>query len=157
MNGPGISARAVAAVWLLTLSACAPRNYPTVQFVVPSGFRGIVCVTESPNGRAVEATNDRFVVEVPATGVLIVRSAQFFTAWHEESWRFSDGTAIPDESAPSTGADEIVAIGLGSRSINNGPFIFGSAIGTRADAPKLRREWGEDALYHRVRTAADAR
>jgi hypothetical protein len=79
------SAIVISAV-LSILVACGPTKPPVVTYIIPKGFRGLVCVVESSHGAEIDPDLDQ-TVEVPTTGVVLVKSHGFETHWHQEQWR----------------------------------------------------------------------
>lgn len=67
-----------------------------IHFLVPTGFRGeIQIIEDKQTGAALIQENGRLVINVPASGRVVVRSFQPFEQEHRESASFADGTTIP--------------------------------------------------------------
>ena len=80
----------------VTLIGCGrkPLGAP-VLYVVPVGYRGTFSITLDPTrGISVPMSNGQFVVTVPATGKLTVRSFDFLHGKHELRARYADGEAL---------------------------------------------------------------
>jgi hypothetical protein len=141
---------------------CRPRDAHIVEYVVPTGFRGLLAIVESPHGTSIQRADRSYRVEFPSSGILLVQSGDFEAQWAERTWRFADGQSIPFHAfyweLEKVDADEVIAFGFGSMSRNHGPSVFATAICARVEVQQLRREWDAGDLYARaVAAAADKR
>jgi hypothetical protein len=84
------------AILFITVSGCSPQKGLPVHFVVPDGYRGAVYFTLDPtNGVAVPVTNGEFLVTIPASGKLAVRSFDFILGYHIISSQYASGQLLP--------------------------------------------------------------
>src|SRR5437870_6402562 len=99
--------RTWAAVTLLAI-VCATScgRAPTILFKFPSGFNGLVLISEDrTSGVDIQVTNGVYTVEIPQGGKLRVKTLKPFSRWHKEVARYEDGNPIPDTtSTNNTGA-----------------------------------------------------
>src|SRR5262249_27498239 len=88
-----------------------------IHFQIPTGFRGeIQIVEDKTRGVVLGREGGRLVVQVPASGRVVVRSFHQFERWHEESASFADGTsiAIPAKTAGEFPRDRLGFYGAGT-------------------------------------------
>jgi hypothetical protein len=79
-------------------SGCS-RPAPTVTFIFPRGFTGLVLISEDRNiGAELSLTNGECSITIPNNGRLVVKNLALFTHWHKEHAQFDDGKAIGAES-----------------------------------------------------------
>ena len=80
----------------VTLVGCGQKPFGApVRYVVPVGFRGTFTITLDPvRGIAVPMSNGQFVVTIPATGKLTVRSLDFLQGKHQMLAQYETGAAL---------------------------------------------------------------
>lgn len=146
--------------FLVSIVGCGPPRTYVVRYVVPTGFRGHLAIVEAPGGASIECVGNTYVVEFPPSGILVVRSAEFETRWAERSWRYADGTPIPDDlGLASLGDDKVAAIALGSMSVNQQDTVFLDVIETKREHEAWtydERERRKTEVYERALAAARA-
>jgi hypothetical protein len=106
----------------------------TICFVLPDGYRGAFqLVLDKKKGIDVIGKDGRYIYEIPASGVLKVKSFKPFEGWHKEIAVYKSGESIPTED--STVPPSTVALRLmGTSRRNNGPYIQTNIIGTQEEA-----------------------
>jgi hypothetical protein len=75
---------------------------PPVEFEISNGFVGHIWLIEDGAASEVPLEDGKYLVRVPANGVLRVRNFQPFAQWHSQTVRYADGTNIPIKRAGST-------------------------------------------------------
>lgn len=139
-NGSSI-AWAIAVLLATSFQGCRrPLNLPpSVHYRLPNDYRGVFkIILDEDRGAAVELKNGRYEYEIPASGVLRVKSFAPFRVMHEATAEYLDGRpiVIPD----STVGDDVVALrgDLGEYARGSGPRTIVILIGTQADVAKVR-------------------
>jgi hypothetical protein len=68
---------------------------PPIHFIVPTGYRGPIWVIEDRVNCQPLAISERgYIMRIPGSGVLKVRSLVPFTRWHSLTAAFSDGAPL---------------------------------------------------------------
>jgi len=110
---------------------------PPIRLIFPSGFVGRwKFILDKENGQAWTKQNGRYVIPVPSTGDVRVRSLAPLTQWHSESAQYTDGTSIP--AAGALAGPAIALHGGGYVGKANEIFIWGY-LGTQAGCDAERR------------------
>lgn len=90
-----ISALVLAAVaWIgpFALTAYLNRSGPPIEFVIPVGFQGpIEVVRDRSHGDELTYEHGRYVITVPASGVVRLRVEPPVYRWHQEFCRDANG------------------------------------------------------------------
>jgi hypothetical protein len=101
---------------------------PTVEYVVPAQYRGVVEVhLQAPGGSIPEAINGRHIIEIPASGTVhLGRVGRLLHDWHYVRASYATGERLPvgrqDEVAADTialwqagdGGDNIIILFVGT-------------------------------------------
>lgn len=92
----------------------------TLEFVVPTGFSGVLKLRASSTGGVeLAATNGSISLVFPASGALDVKGTLPTLEWHKPVARFADGTSIPIPGPAAPVPDDAVALrGLGIKNNN---------------------------------------
>ena len=78
----------------LLLSGC--DTGPTITYLVPNGFKGVIAIKEKPFGsKPFQGDRDEWVFEVPASGLLTIQDGAVLDKLHTVEARYYDGTKIP--------------------------------------------------------------
>jgi hypothetical protein len=73
------------------------REFPVVTVVVPDNYRGEFWVeSDGTRGESLAADSDEFIVTIPASGKLVLRSLGPLTKWHAMNHRFANGDPITE-------------------------------------------------------------
>ena len=92
------------AVGLLMLVGCE-RETIGIHFVVPDNYRGKFAVmVDDARGREILPTDRAYTLDIPDSGVLIVKRGVPFSKWHHESASYRNGVPIPNASSISSQA-----------------------------------------------------
>ncbi len=99
------------------LAGCGPKTDPSMRFVLPNNFRGIIEITcDTNSGIALEPKNGRCSIVVPADGKVRVASFRVFDTFHVVTAVSASGVAIPVEVGPS-GDSGVVALHIPGKSV----------------------------------------
>src|SRR5687768_7802659 len=80
----------------LLFAGCGDGSGPPVHFIVPDGFRGrIDIVLDAKQGSRIETHDGTYVLIIPASGTLRVRSLQSLDRWHTATAAYVSGTSLP--------------------------------------------------------------
>jgi len=102
----------------------------TLEFVVPTGFTGILKLRDvGTEGPELAATNGTMVLNFPASGVLDIQGPLPTLKWHSPVARFADGRAIPVPAPQAFVPNDVIALrGLGGKPGNTEVwFLVGKA------------------------------
>lgn len=103
--------RAALMLGVLWLAGCGHRSGPPVELVVPKGFTGTIWLIIDPAAQEIPLVDGRYLITIPAGGVLRVRSHSPLQHWHSFSARYEDGTLILQDHGSDSGvAPEAVAV-----------------------------------------------
>lgn len=70
----------------------------TIAFVIPTGFSGLILIKEDKiDGHPLYISNDVYLIDVPRTGELAVKTLSPFTQWHKTTGYYKNGKLIPYE------------------------------------------------------------
>jgi hypothetical protein len=84
-------------VMLTAISGCSNSGKP-VLFILPNDFTGeFQVVKDSVEGTDVPERHGEWVFEIPASGVLRVKSDRALYRWHAERARYADGRPVSCE------------------------------------------------------------
>ena len=86
---------------MIGMASCGTDS-PTIIFILPDGFKGLVLISEDTNGLALRVKNAECTVEIPQSGNLVVRNFKLFDHWHKEKARYKSGEPIMDQTSTST-------------------------------------------------------
>jgi hypothetical protein len=115
-------------VWL-----CGGSSGPPVQFVLPDGYTGpVILVLDPKNGTEFLWADDKYRVDIPAGGVLRVRTFDPFERWHQETWNYATGKAIPIASHFEKPDPEAIMVRLGNSAVSGGGRWMEHFVGTEA-------------------------
>ena len=109
----------LAVVSLITFISCMSST--GVHHVLPDGYVGMFkIVLDETGGVEISPKDGRYVYEIPASGILKVKSFAPFRPWHDESAAYRDGTKIKlwDSKVPD---DAVVLRSLGESTRGSGP------------------------------------
>ena len=107
-----------------------------MSFVLPDGFQGPFLVVEDANAPPIERKNGDFVVSIPESRIVRVKSLSLLRDWHQERASYRNGKTLP--VGPHAGADvgtSVVALrsrGIGAH--NDRPDVAHFFVGTESDA-----------------------
>jgi hypothetical protein len=105
---------------------------PTVVFTVPNGFSGLVLIEgDWINGVRLQRKDGEYLVEVPESGKLTVKSLKPLMAWHKERAHFKDGRKLPTEGLYD---DNEIGLFPITYVAGKGVFYF---VGSRRDYNKI--------------------
>ena len=102
----------------------------TIEFVVPTGFSGILKLRANlASGVELAATNGLVALVFPASGTLDVKGKLPTLEWHKPVAGFADGTTIPIPGPSASVPDNTLALrGLGIRNNNTESwYLVGTA------------------------------
>ena len=108
----------------ILLSACH-REGPSVDFIVPDGFRGVFQISPKDGAHPIKLVNGRYIIEVPSSGTLYVDDMRPFRQWHQERAFFKSGSPLPD-SILAGDSDSIRLHGLSTDSNDNSWWLVGT-------------------------------
>lgn len=84
------------AILFIAAWGCSQQKGLPVRYVVPDGYKGNVYFTlDRTNGVMVPVTNGEFLVAIPASGRLAVRSFDFILGYHLVSSQYASGQPLP--------------------------------------------------------------
>jgi len=108
---------------------------PTVEFVVPDGYRGrFVLFVDPINGVALRQRDGVVTIDIPVSGVLRIKDDSILARWHTPKARYQDGTPILYEPNGKAKPGEAMLLGAGSSEVDeDGTRIHWNYVGTRAD------------------------
>jgi len=132
----------------LLLVGCGRSSTPSgpVRFIVPDGYRGAFDLILDPtNGVTFAKTNGEYVLVIPPSGQLRVRTFSILAQPHEEFAAYASGQSIPSDSSLK-GATAMPAsmVGLRNRGtirLGDGPMTAVLIVGTEQDV---------DAWYQKI-------
>lgn len=122
-----------------SILSCVALN-PSIHYILPDGYVGVLRIQlDEKEGVEVKAKDGRYTYEIPASGVLKVKSLAPFEPMHEETAAYKNGAVI--ELTGSNVSDEAVALrSLGTYQRGDGPRTMAFVIGTKQEEDKLRSE-----------------
>ena len=83
------------AIALMMTSLGCSRESPTVVFMIPKGFTGLLMLTEDrSSGIPLRYSKEGYVVEVPDSGRMAIKDFKVFFGWHKEIAIHKNGTAL---------------------------------------------------------------
>jgi hypothetical protein len=89
---------------LLLLLGCE-RETIGIHFVVPDNYRGTFAViVDDAKGRKILPRDRAYTLDIPESGIRIVKRGVPFSKWHHESASYRNGVPIPDASSISSQA-----------------------------------------------------
>jgi hypothetical protein len=124
----------------LVLTGCSSSS--AVQIVLPVNFSGPVWIIEdTQQGQMIPSVGGRYLINVPASGIVRFSSLGPLMRPHSFSARFADGSFLPVESQLPEGSDSTFALrsgGLVSSSRDNrNVSFFAYYVGKRAQAKQF--------------------
>jgi hypothetical protein len=103
------------------ITAYLDRSGPPVVIIVPNGFRGPIKLSvDSKNGAEIPLADGRYTVRIPASGHLVIKSADPFTQWHSETAMFENGESLSKDHENRLPPEKVRLIDLGSRLSRSG-------------------------------------
>lgn len=111
---------------------------PTICFVLPDAYRGAFqLVLDETGGADVSARDGKYFYEIPASGVLKVKTFKPFEGYHKEIAVYKNGQEIPSENSNSP--PELIALRLlGTSRHNDGPLKQTNVIGNKEEAKQAQ-------------------
>jgi hypothetical protein len=120
-------------VALIGLTSCSAES-PTITFVFPKGYYGLVLIAKDVHGgEELKRVDNKYTVQIPTSGKVFVKSYAPFDNWHKEVAKYVDGTSIPDQSAQF---NELTAFSPLRSVQGSGIFYF---LGTRLDRDEISK------------------
>jgi hypothetical protein len=103
---------------------------PPIEIVLPTGFTGpITLVLDEGNGVDIPLIDGRYFLEVPATGLVRVKSFAPFQQWHQEKFVYANGTHIPSASS-SNSEPAMIQKRVTTNGTSNGVINMSTFVGT---------------------------
>jgi hypothetical protein len=102
---------------------------PTVRFVIPEGFKGVVEISRDPTGVDLVLENNKVSVVVPSDGRLSVKSVKLIEDAHALAAVYASGRALSLELGPS-GTAGVVALHFPAKRSASKPDTFLYFVGT---------------------------
>jgi hypothetical protein len=131
----------------LLLVGCGRSSAPSgpVRFIVPDGYRGAFDLILDPtNGVAFAKTNDEYIIVIPRSGQLRVRTFSILEQPHEEFAAYVSGESIPsDSSIKSATGMPASMVGLrnrGTARLGDGPMTAVFIVGTEQDVDEWHKK-----------------
>ena len=87
------------------LFGCSERSGPPVEYVIPDGFRGLFRISPNPNAPPIPFVDGRCIVDIPQSGLLLVRDMEPFRRFHSGAARYTSGALLPVAVSASTSED----------------------------------------------------
>jgi hypothetical protein len=136
-------------LWVVAIAASGVYTYSKsrreVVFVIPDDFRGFILLLEDAE-RGIEIPKGKPVLNIPSSGVLRVKSFDFFPKrWYTQVPRRASGTSIPTSSEPTLAPNRTYFRSLGSNTPSDQMFF----VGTGAECKALQSSPFE-AVYRKV-------
>jgi hypothetical protein len=124
----------------------------TIHFVLPNRYVGAFrLVLDKRTGLEVKLKNGRYVLKIPASGTLRIRSFKFFAELHQKTAAYKNGKTIPYDPSGSFTSKRIalrnVWVTIGNIDENGEmvpPVVWTFMIGTKQQADKLKRRLEKD-------------
>ena len=139
---PSLNEHLVSIIITVCLCSCLASCrgvFPLVHFVLPDGYTGVFkIVLDEANGIDVRLTDGRYTYEIPAGGILRVKSFKHFEQWHEATAAYRNGTQIPTLS--TVNSDTVALRSLGIYTRGDGPPTMTFVIGTKEEEDKFRTQ-----------------
>lgn len=134
-----IAALAMVVSFGFSIVSCVALN-PSIHYILPNGYVGVFRIQlDEREGVEVKAKAGGYTYEIPASGVLKVKTFAPFQPMHEETAAYKNGAVI--ELTGSNVSDEAVALrSLGTYRRGDGPPTIAFVIGTKQEEDKLRIE-----------------
>ena len=122
---------------VISHTGCSHRA-PTILFIVPNGFKGLLLISEDPNAETLRVVKDAYTVEIPKDGRVVIKSLAPFNKWHKEIAKYPDGQNLPDKTSMSNTENGFYGL----------PYVQGRGIhyfvGTRSDYDALLKRYDFD-------------
>lgn len=117
---------------MVSFIGCEMRT-PTIEFVLPDGYRGKVIMFVDPMNGVPLRPRDGFVrIVIPASGVLKVKDDAILAHWHTPKARYANGTPIPYEPNGNGRPNEPMLID-GNSGVEDGIAVHWFYVGTTSD------------------------
>jgi len=114
------------------VSGCMTKT-PTVEFVLPDGYRGkVILYVDRVSGVDLRARQNLVSISIPVSGVLGIKDDAVLARWHTLRARFQNGTRIPYAPNGDGGVNSPMLID-GSSSTRDGTRVHWCYIGTTKD------------------------
>jgi len=125
------------AIILLLLLGCE-RGGIVIHFVVPNNYRGTFkVIVDDARGRQIVPMDRTYTLEIPESGILIVKKEIPFLEWHQESASYKSGLPIPNASSVSS---QSVAYDGVTTDSANGQLVHWFLIGTEQEKQHALRK-----------------
>lgn len=98
----------------------AGNNGQPIDIVIPNQFMGEVCLIQDTNAPDMPLFSNRYLLIIPPSGVLRVRSLHPFDQFHQQTIRFMDGRMIAQTIRSDDIPTEMAIRGVAS-SVNSTP------------------------------------
>lgn len=127
----------------LLSSACYTDSGPPINFILPNGYVGAFrLVHDETNGVDIKEAKNGYTYEIPADGILKVKSLEPFLLFHEVTARYQDGRVLVTETDAGVKDDAIACRSLSSyrkdTPTSKGTTVFTYFIGTKEQAVKFQ-------------------
>jgi hypothetical protein len=119
---------------LCLLMSCSERRGPSVQIIVPEGFKGLIKIEKDQAGQEIELKDGQYVYRIPTNGVLKVKLARGFAEWHYTVACHTNGRELP--VYPERGIGGISLFEIGSSSSGK-EFLF---VGTEQEKEEAMKD-----------------
>ena len=117
--------------WVLSLlvCSCGSADMP-VHFIIPDGYRGLFRVKLNKAAAAPDRIGDHVQLNVPASGLLEIRTLKIFRRWHKERAFYENGTELRnDRTVPTSMENEVLFSCL--QAVGDHTLIY--VVGTREE------------------------
>ena len=76
-----------------------------MEYVIPDGFRNLFRISPNPNAPPIPFVDGRCIVDIPQSGLLLVRDMEPFRRFHSGAARYTSGALLPVAVSASTSED----------------------------------------------------
>ena len=133
--------RLIAGMIMLATLGCRFQSPPEVKFVIPNGFYGPIIVMNDKNGARLLRRDGAYIIDVPESGVVKIRSVSIFEQMTAQSATYADGQRIPfdygvmDDPKVAVSDDKIALRPCGRKDYDWGS-VFRFYVGNKEDADR---------------------
>ena len=122
---------------LLAFISCDNKSKTELLFIVPNDYRGPIRVVESANdGIQPKKEGTPYILRVPASGEIRIRTLEILESWHRRSAREENGVAIPSAEEIAPGSVGFHGLGTAVEGETTTSFYF---VGTRQEAEQFAK------------------
>jgi len=102
---------------LLVMATGCDRSGAPIKIVIPKNYTGPISIVLASEGEEIPLVDGTYLVEIPADGVLRVKSFRPFERWHQQSACYDDGSPLPSDDEPNPAAANVVALRGGASAV----------------------------------------